>query len=718
MESTPSSIGLQHFLFVLRRRWLPVSGVFVSVLTAMLVWASLKKPTYMAEGKLKFERTNPTSTITGVGKEIGTLEPLVDKSSPLTTEAEVVRSIPIVLTTINRLHLVDKNGAPLKVDDFLKKLKVVEIRGTDILKVSYTDTDPKKAAAIANTLMTIYLENNILSHRAQAKAAREFIEEQLPKAEVVVSQSEEALRHFKEENKVVALDKEAESTVTVITDLQRQITTAQAQMADINAQAVIFQHRLGLNSQQAVVFAALSQSSGVQEVLKELQQVESQLATERSRFEDTHPKIASLQSRQATLQTVLQERITQTLGSQLPASGNLQMGSLQQDLTKELIVLESKRQGLANQLTTLSNAQTTYSRWARTLPRLEQKQRELERKLEASQTTYSQLLQRIGEIRVAENQNVGNAQILSQPLIPEKPASSAKLLYLAAGLLAILAAAATAYVLEALDRSIKTVEQAKQMFGVPLLGVIPHHAKFRNAASWGYSEQLAAPVVRDAPASALTAAYRMLQANLKFLNSDKETKVIVVTSSMPKEGKSTVSANLALAMSQSGRQVLLVDADMHRPIQHRIWDLSNEVGLSNTIVEQTQLQTTAKDVRPNLSILTSGVVPPNSLALLDSQRMSALVKQASSHYDVVIIDTPPLRGASDALILGKMADGILLVVRPEWVDQGSAALAKGLLEQTGQTVLGLVANGVIAGNEPHSHYYFVNQPSTPVSAVQ
>lgn len=719
MESTASSIGLQHYLLVLKRRWLPATGVFISVLTATLVWTAFKKPVYIAEGKLKFERTNPTSSITGVGKEIGTLEPLVDKSNPLTTETEVIRSNPIVQTTIHQLRLTDQYGNLLKVDDFLKKLKVMEIRGTDVLKVSYTDTNPKTAATIANTLMAVYLKNNILSHRAQTKAAREFIEEQLPKAEAIVSQSEEALRRFKEANKVVALDKEAESTVSIITDLQQKITAAQSEMADANAQAELFQRRLGISSQQAVVFAALSQSAGVQEVLKDLQQVESQLATERSRFEDTHPKIASLQSKQAALQTVLQERIAQTLGNQMPAtSSNLQMGALQQDLTKELIVLEGRRQGLANQLTTLLNAQTSYSRWAQALPKLEQKQRELERKLEASQSTYAQLLQRIGEIRVAENQNVGNAQILSNALTPEKPASSAKTLYLASGLLALLAAAATAYVLETLDRSIKTVEQAKQAFGVPLLGVIPHHVKFKNAASAGmYSDQLADPVIRDAPASALTAAYRMLQANLKFLNSDREAKIITVTSSMPKEGKSTVSANLALAMAQSGRRVLLVDADMHRPIQHRIWDLSNEIGLSNTIVEHTHLQTAAKNVMPNLSVLTSGVTPPNSLALLDSQRMAALVEQAASEYDVVIIDTPPLGGASDALILGKMGDGILLVVRPEWVDQGSAALAKGLLEQTGQTVLGLVANGVIAGNEPHSHYYFVNQSSTPATTV-
>ena len=196
----------------------------------------------------------------------------------------------------------------------------------------------------------------------------------------------------------------------------------------------------------------------------------------------------------------------------------------------------------------------------------------------------------------------------------------------------------------------------------------------------------------------------MLQANLEFLRSDKELKVIVVTSSVPQEGKSTLCANLAVAIAQSERRVLLIDADMRQPSQHKIWNLLNQVGLSNVLVGKIETETAIKKVMDNLHILSAGVTPPNPMAILKSQRMTSLLKMFSSIYDFVIIDTPSLNVAADAPILGKMVDGILLVVRPGVVDSASSAAAQEFLEQSGQNVLGMVINGVISKNKAHSYY--------------
>ena len=194
----------------------------------------------------------------------------------------------------------------------------------------------------------------------------------------------------------------------------------------------------------------------------------------------------------------------------------------------------------------------------------------------------------------------------------------------------------------------------------------------------------------------------MLQANLKFLSSERALKAVVVSSSVPKEGKSTVSANLAAAIAQLGRRVLLVDADMRCPVQHHIWNINNVAGLSNVIVSQTEFQNTVQEVMTNLDVLTAGVMPPNPMALLDSQRMASLVNYFTQVYDFVIIDAPPLVVAADALTLGKMTDGILLVARLDLLDFSSAASAKEALDRSYQKVLGLVVNGV---NMPNQHYY-------------
>jgi succinoglycan biosynthesis transport protein ExoP len=211
---------------------------------------------------------------------------------------------------------------------------------------------------------------------------------------------------------------------------------------------------------------------------------------------------------------------------------------------------------------------------------------------------------------------------------------------------------------------------------------------------------------RDLPHYPLGDAYQILQANLKFLCSDKPLKSLVVSSSVAKEGKSEVAANLAVAMAQVGRRVLLVDADMRQPIQHHVWELTNAVGLTNAIVDQVPLDTVVQNVMPNLDVLPCGVLPPNPMALLDSQRMATLLSSFTSKYDCVIFDSPGVSGTADAAVLSNITDGMLLVVRPGVVNLNSANATKEFLTQSGQKVLGIVINGVNVKSEPDSYFYY------------
>jgi len=262
--------------------------------------------------------------------------------------------------------------------------------------------------------------------------------------------------------------------------------------------------------------------------------------------------------------------------------------------------------------------------------------------------------------------------------------------------------------LEARDKSIKTVDEVKELLRLTLLGVIPAFSNSKKSPRHKeelepYSQRL---VVRNTPRSPISESYRMLRANLKFVSADKELRTMVITSSVPQEGKSTVAGNLALTIAQMERKVLLVDADLHRPVQHRIWELTNDKGLSNVIVGQAELKTAVKTVMDNLDILTAGVVPPSAASLLDSRKMAGLIETFAATYDFVIIDAPSLTVAADAATLGQMADGVLLVVRPGVVDSVNAAIAMEVLEKSGQNVIGQVINGVIPKNERHSYYYF------------
>ncbi len=708
-KESPEEIDLQKHWLVVKRRWLPAIGIFGAVTSVAALAASNLAPTYQATGKLML-KADRTSSLTGLAGEdqIGRIDALTQRSEPVNTQAEVIRSLPIAQSTIKTLNLKDQDGQPLEPRELLKNLKVKPLTGTDALSVSYQSNDPEQAAKIVNTVIDKYINTNREGNRAEAVAARSFIQAQLPTVETNVSTAEENLRQFKQQNGVVSLAEETTSSVAILSQLEQQIVQTRTALQDSTAQTSAFQQQLGMSSRQAVALNALGESAGVQEAITQLQEVQTKLAVERTRYRDNHPSIVTLQRQEAELNNLLQNRVQQVQGSPINRPvGQLQTGELQQDLTKELVQSEAKRSGLEQQLQELTTAYRLYQQRVAAYPALEKTQRELERKLQAAQQTYETLLSSLQKIQVAENQKVGNAVIIEKADVPQDPSGLSKKLLVGAGAAAgLMLAIGAAFLLDAVDRSIKTVQQAKELFGYTLLSIIPMYSRSQSSSH---------VMVRDLPGSPISATYQMLQANLKFLSSDKKLKTIVISSSVPKEGKSEVAANLAAALAQVGRRTLLIDADLRHPNQHHIWELNNTVGLSNVIVDQVEEQQAIQRVMDNLYVLTAGAIPPNPVPLLDSKRMATLLAGFAQAFDFIIFDTPPLAGTPDAAVLGKIADGLLLVVRPNVVNASSAAAAKEFLAQTNQNVLGMVINGVNVKSEPDSYFYY-NQIPTEQSA--
>jgi capsular exopolysaccharide synthesis family protein len=259
----------------------------------------------------------------------------------------------------------------------------------------------------------------------------------------------------------------------------------------------------------------------------------------------------------------------------------------------------------------------------------------------------------------------------------------------------------TASVLDLRDPSLKTTKDVRATFAYTCLGLIPLLKKQHSLSGViGKAADGVELPVRDAPFTAGSEAYRMLQSNLRFLNPDRPIQTVTVTSATSGEGKSTVAANLALALAEMNHRVLLIDADLHHPVQHHIWRLTNLQGLTNLIMRQVESEDVVIKVQPNLSVLPAGSIPPNPLALITSNRMAELVNECAQTYDFIIFDTPPVGLIADALNLGKLTDGLLFVARPRMVDRGSATRVQEVISQAGLNVLGLVINGVVADNEP------------------
>lgn len=694
-------IDIQQYVLILRRRWLVMSLVIGSVFGLSALVSFSQQPIYEANGKLMLKQ-NSTSSLTGLNEKIGELSGLTNTSNPLDTEAEVIRSNPFVEKAIERFQLKDKKGQKLTVEAFLKNLKVKSVRGTDVMDLSYRSTSPKQAADIINFLMKSYLDTNVQMNRAEATAAKDFLSRQVPQIERRVVQAEADLRRFKDENRVVELTEEAKFGVEAVKDLNEELVKAQAALADKNTRLETLQNQLELSRQEAVGLSSLSQSQGVQQVLTEYQKTQDELAIAKTRLTNDHPTVKNLTEKENALRVQLEKRVGKVIGAGVSVpERDLQIGELKESLTADLVKAEADRMGAGQQVQVLNQALVDYKARLASLPKLQQRQRSLERKLQVAQSTYQQVLKQLQEVEVAEQQKVGNARVVSPALLPDKPVSPKILLNLAlGGFLGLLLGAGTALLLEALDKTLRDIDEAKRILGLPLLGSIPQVGDKKRKNS--QDEEL--PVLNN-PYSPASVAFEMLQTNLSFAVSDNELRVMLVTSSSPGEGKSFVSANLAVAMSQLGKRVLLIDADMRRPRQHKVWQLPNINGLSGILTGQTALLSVAHEALVTLDVVTVGTIPPNPVTLLDSKRMASLVKEASSVYDCVIIDTPPLTAVADALVVGKLVDGLVLVVRPGEVESGAVQSAKAMLEQAKVPVLGMVVNGVDEKNGYGGYYY-------------
>lgn len=708
MESSPSTSSIDKYWYVIKQHWFLGTVIFLSVLSLGIFITIIKEPVYEGQAKLRFKKNNPISSFTEEGKEIGTLSPLAEPGNPIDTEAEVVRSFPLVQKTINELNLRNEAGDLLSIEAFLNKLQVSAVDATDILKISYQDINPRRAAQVVNTLVANYLDNNILVNRAEAVAARKFLEEQLPQAEQTLLDTEATIRRIKEENQILSAQEYAEAIISNLRDVETRVTEVRGEINNVNSQAEYLRQKLGFNSEQALTASAMGQAPEIQNTVEQIQQLEAKLATESTRYRDSSPNIIQLKN-QINLLTELLNRQAKTVSGVDPQKlyKNTKFSSIQQELTNKLIQLEARIDGLDRQLDYLLQVEESQRTKASQMPQLEQKLRQLERKLGASQFTYELLLQQLQNIELAENQNIGNVRVISYAVVPETPISSRTVYYWVSLALALLAGAAAIYLRQTTDKSLKTIEEIKQLFGYTWLGVIPDidRINLEYLPESNLDPILPKLIVRDCPSLPVSESYRMLQSNLKFLSSDRQVKSIVITSSVSHEGKSTVAANLASAMAQVGNKVLLIDANLHHPMQHHIWNTYNESGLSNVIAEQLDPRMAIQEVMLNLDLLTSGVIPPSPATLLDSQRMRILMDYWSERYDFVIIDTPSIDLAADAPTLGRMADGLLLVVKPGAVERSKANFTKEILEQSGQNVLGLVFNSVSSNIEPHTYYY-------------
>ncbi len=707
-------INVGEYFLKLKRRWLPALAVFVFTVGTTAFLSSFLEKTYKSEGKILFKK-NSIGSISDIKGSTNEFRSLLDNQTPLSTEKLRVTSEPVLQQTIDQLKLEDEEGKPLKVKALQKKLVVDIVGGTDVIEVQYNDPDPVIASKVVNTLMNVYIKEQVRSNKSATASANSFVTKEIPQIENKLQSLESRLQNFYEKNQVVDLQEEKKTLVADLGNLNRQISTTGAELQGKKAQAQSLQNQLGLNLNQAISANQLANTPQVQSILAQQQATETELSQERQRFNDNHPTVVSLNEKKQALNSQLQQLITQYVGGKVSA-GLLQGGnSVKDNQLERFINLKIDELNLETQLSSLYQFQKVYLARSQAIPSLEKQEQSLLREVDSSRSTYNTLLDSKGDLGLLLNKDTGNAEVIEQGQIPQE-GSTGRVMLLALGvLMGLFLANLTAILLEMQDRTLKTIPEIKQKFAYQVLGIIPLDT---------LQEHQSGIIVQREPDSFASEIYRMIQTNLKFLAVKRQPKVILMTSSVPGEGKSTVAANLAAAMSQLGRKVLLIDGDLRKGSQHELWQVSNKAGVKDVVTHKTPLAQVVSQPMQQLDLLTAGIVAPNPLALLDSTEMSELVAKARKEYELIIIDAPPLAVTADVLTLTKLADGIVFVSRPGVVENESAELAQETIANANlsQKVLGMVINGVklnefdrYSYHAKYSKSYFSSSPESSSS---
>jgi polysaccharide biosynthesis transport protein len=718
---------IAQYWLVLKRRWFPAALVFALTTLGAAAWTYKQTEIFQAKGQIILKKSNKTSALLSSAAAVaggggGDLDGL-SGSTPANTQAEILKSLTTIKGAINELKegkyknrrefkRLDKYSK--KFELFIAQLKVSTVKGTDILEITFQDPSKELAKDVVDAIMAVYMRDDQNNQRREAKAAREYVGQELPRIEGEVKSAENELRLFKEQYDIVDLPTESVKAVETITNLNKEITSASAQLAAETSRLEGLKSLFGGKDAQATIQSGLvSESPGLQKSLKELQEIEAKIAIEKTRFSDNDPSILNLKEKRQALVEILQKRFSQSLVGNKDFQGKvveMQPAGLQGNLIADFAKSEAQRTSLQKQISALVYVVDAYKKRMNALPKLEQQQNALGRKLETTRTNYKAMLSKLQEIQIAESQVLGNSRIQTPAELPQEPISPKKAQNIAiGGFLGLFLGAATAFMLDAADKRIKTADEAKALLpGYPVLGQIPVFANQKQLPKIGRGGGRTPGLLVLTGSGGIEAeAFRMLQTNLQFLNADNSLQAIVISSSQAGEGKSTVAANLALAVAELGKRVLLVDADMRKPSQHMIWRQGNQEGLSNVLTGQCSEGSAIVEVHPNVFLLTAGVIPPNPIVLIDSVQMSESIERWSNSYDLVIIDAPPLTVAADAAMIGSQVAGLLFVLRPNVADKESVQYAGEIIAQSKLKVLGMVLNGVNLDKQAryNSYYY-------------
>ena len=572
-------------------------------------------------------------------------------------------------------HAVENSDESAVIDRFLGSLAVAPVRNSRLVDVSFQSVDPELSARIANAIARQYIEQNLEFKFLATREATEFLKARTAEQRKALETSEQALQRYREKTGAVALEDRQNIVVQRLADLNAAVTRARTDRIEkeaiYNQISAIQNDRVAVDTYPAILNNAFIQQLKAQ--LNELQRQQAQLA---EKLGARHPEMVKVQSAIGTTESRIHaevQKVVEAVHNDFQASAANER-ALQTSLDQQRAEAQK-----------LNRASIQYG--------------VLQRDATSNQTMFSDLLERSRETGISGELKTSNIRVVDRAETPRQPSSPNKrenlqLALLGGSFLGI----ALSFFFEYLDSRIKQPDEIRSQLGLPFLGMIPL-----------FTQDAAGPaLIGNGMPHEFCEALRGIRTNVLFSSADAGSKTVVVTSTGPGEGKSVVSANVAMSLALAGQRVLLIDADMRRPKAHEFFGVTLEPGLSNVIVgDSTASEAVRKTPTPNLWLMTAGKYPPNPADLLGSRRFKDFTASLGEHFEWVIIDSPPVMAVTDASVIAHGASGVVFVVGADMTSKGAAKAALEQLDAAKAKFVGGILNRVDVRRNAYyySHHY-------------
>jgi exopolysaccharide transport family protein len=716
--SQESALG-EYVRVLVKRKW-TVLACLVTIFSVVAI-ASLKMtPIYEARGSIAINK--PDSGLVNFSNSPTFNVDYYDPTE-METEVKILQSDLLALQIVKELGIdrrpefggktpplpssLDLAPDPLQADSgrttsllasFRANLKVALAPNTHIIEVHYRSPDKDLAANVVNTLMTTYTENNFKSRFDSTMQASDWLSKQLIDLQMKVETSQEKLVHYQKEHEILGIDDKQNITTAKLDELNKALTSAESERMDKESVYRLVQagDTDTIASAASVLDAAGANSQSSGSLLESLRSKEADLkiqAAELStQFGPAYPKLAQISNQ-------LREIDSQLLAETRKASGKIK-GQYMAALQRENMLhdaLEKQKQE-ANKL---NESAIEYSL--------------LKRDLDTNRQLYEGLLEKLKEAGVSAGLRSNNFRIVDVARVPTGPIEPNIPRNLSfAFMLGLTSGVGLAFLLEGLDNTVRTTEQAQMISGLPPLGMIPlgsrsarEGANAKRLVIASSSKEVVELITQVRPQSQMAESYRALRTSLLLSNLGAPPKVIMVTSALPQEGKTTTSINCAVVLAQKGIRVLLIDADLRRPSIHKTLGMGPRSGLSNVLTGSATLESaiTHSPILPNLDVLPAGTPPPNPAELLASTNMRDVLQELRGRYDHIVVDTPPTLSVTDAVVLSPRADAIVLVIRSGQTTKQALRRSRDILMQVNAKVSGVLLNAVDLSSPDYYYYY-------------